>query len=211
MCQPRWTDRPMYSCDRPSSSRYASSATWRFARSQRGISFETTGSSAGSQPRWSRSRARTGALAGAGPRHPGSDDAEAERPGSALDAEGRPDARAHARPRCHRAARLRGGGAGARCRWGDREALRARGPCGARRYAGRCEVSRLRAPSGLAAAMGLAAAAVAAALVTLFALLLVAILSYRDASTTARHAQQAIAGADQLATPALHLHTGPRR
>src|ERR671927_531662 len=69
---------------------------------------------------------------------------------------------------------------------------------------------RLRAPSGLAAAMGLAAAAVAAALVTLFALLLVAILSYRDASTTARHAQQAIASANQLETLALDLETGLR-
>src|SRR5439155_430240 len=69
---------------------------------------------------------------------------------------------------------------------------------------------RLRAPSGLAAAMGLAAAAVAVALVTLFALLLVAILSYRDASTTARHAQQAIASANQLETLALDLETGLR-
>jgi signal transduction histidine kinase len=58
--------------------------------------------------------------------------------------------------------------------------------------------------------MGLAAAAVAAALVTLFALLLVAILSYRDASTTARHAQQAIASANQLETLALDLETGLR-
>src|SRR2546430_476373 len=53
-------------------------------------------------------------------------------------------------------------------------------------------------------------AAVAAALVTLFALLLVAILSYRDASTTARHAQQAIASANQLETLALDLETGLR-
>ena len=58
--------------------------------------------------------------------------------------------------------------------------------------------------------MGLAAAAVAVALVTLFALLLVAILSYRDASTTARHAQQAIASANQLQTLALDLETGLR-
>jgi signal transduction histidine kinase len=58
--------------------------------------------------------------------------------------------------------------------------------------------------------MGLAAAAVAAALVTLFALLLVAILSYRDASNTARHAQQAIASANQLETLALDLETGLR-
>jgi signal transduction histidine kinase len=58
--------------------------------------------------------------------------------------------------------------------------------------------------------MGLAAAAVAAALVTLFALLLVAILSYREASTTARHAQQAIASANQLETLALDLETGLR-
>jgi signal transduction histidine kinase len=58
--------------------------------------------------------------------------------------------------------------------------------------------------------MGLAAAAVAAALVTLFALLLVAILSYRDSSTTARHAQQAIASANQLETLALDLETGLR-
>jgi signal transduction histidine kinase len=58
--------------------------------------------------------------------------------------------------------------------------------------------------------MGLAAAAVAVALVTLFALLLVAILSYRDASTTARHAQQAIASANQLETLALDLETGLR-
>jgi signal transduction histidine kinase len=71
-------------------------------------------------------------------------------------------------------------------------------------------VRRLRAPSGLAAAMGLAAAAVAIALVTLFALLLVAILSYRDSSTTARHAQQAIASANQLETLALDLETGLR-
>src|SRR5919197_4356307 len=69
---------------------------------------------------------------------------------------------------------------------------------------------RLRAPSGLAAAMGLAAAAVAVALVTLFALLLVAILSYRDASNTARHAQQAIASANQLEILALDLETGLR-
>jgi signal transduction histidine kinase len=67
-----------------------------------------------------------------------------------------------------------------------------------------------RAPSGLAAAMGLAAAAVAAALVTLFALLLVAILSYRHASVTARHAQQAIASANRLETLALDLETGLR-
>jgi len=58
--------------------------------------------------------------------------------------------------------------------------------------------------------MGLAAAAVAAALVTLFALLLVAILSYRDSSNTARHAQQAIASANQLETLALDLETGLR-
>jgi signal transduction histidine kinase len=58
--------------------------------------------------------------------------------------------------------------------------------------------------------MGLAAAAVAAALVTLFALLLVAILSYRDASNTARHAQQAIASANQLEILALDLETGLR-
>ena len=58
--------------------------------------------------------------------------------------------------------------------------------------------------------MSLAAAAVAVALVTLFALLLVAILSYRDASTTARHAQQAIASANQLETLALDLETGLR-
>src|SRR5919201_474571 len=41
-------------------------------------------------------------------------------------------------------------------------------------------------------------------------LLLVAILSYRDASTTARHAQQAIASANQLETLALDLETGLR-
>ena len=58
--------------------------------------------------------------------------------------------------------------------------------------------------------MGLAAAAVAAALVTLFALLLVAILSYRDASTTARHAQQTIGSANRLETLALDLETGLR-
>jgi signal transduction histidine kinase len=58
--------------------------------------------------------------------------------------------------------------------------------------------------------MGLAAAAVAAALVTLFALLLVAILSYRDSSNTARHAQQAIASANQLEALALDLETGLR-
>jgi signal transduction histidine kinase len=58
--------------------------------------------------------------------------------------------------------------------------------------------------------MGLAAAAVAAAVVTLFALLLVAILSYRDSSNTARHAQQAIASANQLETLALDLETGLR-
>ena len=71
-------------------------------------------------------------------------------------------------------------------------------------------MTRRWAPSGLAAAMGLAAAAVAAALVTLFALLLVAILSYRHASTTARHAQQAIASANRLETLALDLETGLR-
>jgi signal transduction histidine kinase len=58
--------------------------------------------------------------------------------------------------------------------------------------------------------MGIAAAAVAAALVTLFALLLVAILSYRHASITARHAQQAIASANRLETLALDLETGLR-
>jgi signal transduction histidine kinase len=58
--------------------------------------------------------------------------------------------------------------------------------------------------------MTLAATAVAAALVTLFALLLVAILSYRHASTTARHAQQAIASANRLETLALDLETGLR-
>jgi signal transduction histidine kinase len=65
-------------------------------------------------------------------------------------------------------------------------------------------------PSGLSAAMGIAAAIVAAALTTLFALLLVAILSYRHASVTARHAQQVIASANQLETTALDLETGLR-
>ena len=58
--------------------------------------------------------------------------------------------------------------------------------------------------------MGVAAAAVAAALVTLFALLLVAILSYRHASITARHAQQTISSANGLETLALDLETGLR-
>ena len=65
-------------------------------------------------------------------------------------------------------------------------------------------------PTGLSAAMGIAAAVVAAALATLFALLLVAILSYRHASTTARHAQEAIASANRLETLALDLETGLR-
>ena len=65
-------------------------------------------------------------------------------------------------------------------------------------------------PTGLSAAMGLAAAVVAAALATLFVLLLLAILSYRHASITARHAQQAIASANQLETTALDLETGLR-
>jgi signal transduction histidine kinase len=58
--------------------------------------------------------------------------------------------------------------------------------------------------------MGIAAAVVAAALATLFVLLLLAILSYRHASITARHAQQAIASANQLETTALDLETGLR-
>ena len=65
-------------------------------------------------------------------------------------------------------------------------------------------------PSGLSAAMGIAATVVAAALATLFVLLLLAILSYRHASTTARHAQQGIASANQLETLALDLETGLR-
>ena len=58
--------------------------------------------------------------------------------------------------------------------------------------------------------MGVAAAVVAAALATLFVLLLLAILSYRHASITARHAQQAIASANRLETLVLDLETGLR-
>jgi len=68
----------------------------------------------------------------------------------------------------------------------------------------------MRRPQGLAAAMALAATVVAAAVATLFALLLVAILSYRHASITARHAQQSIASASSLETLALDMETGLR-
>src|SRR5919201_2804416 len=63
---------------------------------------------------------------------------------------------------------------------------------------------------GLVAVTGVAGAIVALALAALFVLLLLAIVGFRHASLTARHAQEAIASANRLETVALDLETGLR-
>jgi signal transduction histidine kinase len=69
---------------------------------------------------------------------------------------------------------------------------------------------RARRRAGLAAGTALAGGLVGVALTVLFTVLLVAILNFRHASLTARHAQQAIASANRLETLVLDLDAGLR-